>query len=221
MYSFNIYCFYDSENKFTLVGNLQSNCCLKSLHECTYGRSGETEVWSVSCSLECPPPHPSSLAPSMTYRSVLFVFTCTHWKHVRAVQILKWCRRLIQKSKRRTTHFWKLRPPTLERLKRHKCQHSPIILRFCLDSVNAADIWKPSSRLNENLFALRQQRPASGAHPDSHADASCWALLSLDARSEFSTSINHRVPNGRLPFRMGPIAEGAAFEVVAEAALIA
>lgn len=78
--------------------------------------------------------------------------------------------------------------------------------------------WEPP---RERHFAPRQQRPASGAHPASHADPSCWALLSLDARSEFSTSINHRVPNGRLPFRMGPIAEGAAFEVVAEAALIA
>lgn len=46
-------------------------------------------VWSA------PPP---GLAPSMTYRSVLFVFTCTHWKHVQAIQILKWCRRLSSKE---------------------------------------------------------------------------------------------------------------------------
>lgn len=84
--------------------------------------------------------------------------------------------------------------------------------------------------LNENLCVIVSSRPVNsmaqstasiGAHPANHTDASCWASLLLDARSEFSTSINHQVPNGRLPFGMGPIAEGAAVKAVAEAALIA
>lgn len=103
--------------------------------------------------------------------------------------------------------------------------------RFCLDSVNVAVIREPSAiLLKENLCvmvyprrvnSMEQSTASIGAHPANHTDASCWALLSLGARSEFSTSINHRVPNGRLSFGMRPIAEGAAVEAVAEAALIA
>lgn len=100
--------------------------------------------------------------------------------------------------------------------------------RFCLDSVNVAVIWEPSAiLLKENLcvivypHSMEQSTASIRAHPANHTDASCWALLSLGARSKFSTSINHQVPNGRLSFRMRPIAEGAAVEAVAEAALIA
>lgn len=59
--------------------------------------------------------------------------------------------------------------------------------------------------------SVTQSTASVGAHPANHTDA----------RSEFSTSINHQDPNGRLPFGMRPMAEGAAVEAVAEAALIA
>lgn len=105
-----------------------------------------------------------------------------------------------------------------------------VLFRQCQRCCYPETVHTLHTLLNENLCVIVFSGPVNsvapstasiGAHPTNHTDASFWALLLLDARSEFSTSINHRVPNGRLPFGMRPIAEGAAVEAVAEAALIA
>lgn len=140
------------------MGNQQSNCCLKSLYECKYGRSGGTGVWSVSCSLECPCPPPSQFD--------LQVSSLCIYLHALEARSSRTDFKMASSSDpkiNKETYFWKLRPPTMERLKGHKCQHSPIVIRFCLDIVNAAVIWKPSSRLNDNLRASVSSRSANSA----------------------------------------------------------
>lgn len=77
--------------------------------------------------------------------------------------------------------------------------------------------------INSMAQSPRQHQTTSTnpAYNSAIMDASCRLSLLLDARSKFSISINHRVSNGMLPFRMRPITEGAAVSAVGEAALIA
>lgn len=107
-------------------------------------------------------------------------------------------------------------------------RHTQVLFRQCQCCCYPGTVRNLAKRepLRDGLPSPCQQRGAvhrqhRGPPCQPHGCLLLGFALSLGARSEFSTSINHRVPNGRLSFGMRPIAEGAAAEAVAEAALIA